>query len=358
MARLCLYDTSLLPRWHQDDRGIRNAHRGVHEAAVPGAYRGIPAWHGREHWLTAVLPAALDSNDAARRRHGVNHETMLRWARIESGYVQDQRTGRRCIVRPDTVASVMGATTRTVQRCRALARELGVYVDVVPGRMLTLEECHAARRAGSRQRGLSNETAFTIPPGLLSAVDTVTPTRGRASHEKQLPKNPSPRSQHEQKAAASRRRPDPTGRARRLAHELIAALAWLRGESPGRIAPCLTRFALADPPWTAADLAAALHSRNLRLGRSAPTSDRIRTRPAAMLAVMLRDLDEADRHVPEAWGGAPPPPPAPCGGPNCDHGWVTVAANTVAKCPRCAAAVRRPYDDTQPVTADDAEPPF
>ena len=224
VARLCLKDRSLLPRWHQDDRGIRNVHRGFHEASEPGSYRGIPVWHGREHWLNAVLPAALDRNDAARKRHGVNRATMLHWARIETGYVQDQRTGRRCIVRPDTVASVMGVTTRTVQRCRGLARELGVYVDVAVGRMLTLEECHAARRAGSRQRGLSNESAFTIPPGQFVSVDTVTPTRGRTTWENHSPRTNSPRSQREQTDAAPRRRPDIPGRARRLAQELISAV--------------------------------------------------------------------------------------------------------------------------------------
>jgi peroxiredoxin Q/BCP len=62
-------------------------------------------------------------------------------------------------VRPDRLAELMEVSERTVQRARALARDLGLYVIVTPGRMLTVDECVQARQEGSRQRGFSN------PPG-------------------------------------------------------------------------------------------------------------------------------------------------------------------------------------------------
>lgn len=201
----CLYDRAVLPRWHQDDRGERNAHRGVHSLAPAGAYRGIRVWDGRQHWLAFVIPLAIARHRALLAREQLSAATFKLWARVESGYVQDQRTGRRCIVRPATVASVMAVTPNTVRKCRRVARAMGVQVVVQLGRMLTVDECFAARRRGSRQRGLSTECALTIPawysrhvalstgdggrgpreagsstPDLFSAGTSVTPTRGRA----------------------------------------------------------------------------------------------------------------------------------------------------------------------------------
>ena len=90
-------------------------------------------------------------------------ETLLIWARVESGHAQDQRTGRRCIVRPDTVASVMGVHKKTVSRCRRVARKLGIQVVIEAGRMLTFEECTRARRAGSCQRGVIHRDCADDP---------------------------------------------------------------------------------------------------------------------------------------------------------------------------------------------------
>lgn len=205
IRQLCERDREVLPRWHQEDRGWRDRHRGHHEHAPAGAYAGIRPWNGRDHWLTVVVPAAFDLAHALHRSPTtasrpaalpqVARDTFMQWARIESLYAQDQRTGRRLIVRPSTVASVLGISERHVQRCRELAKKLGVYVEVVQGRMLNLRECLAARLRGSRQRGLSSESALTIPTpidqGLRAAgrgfpcgpttgrpVGSVTPTSG------------------------------------------------------------------------------------------------------------------------------------------------------------------------------------
>lgn len=37
VRRLCVHDRDVLARWHQDDRGPRNAHRGVHVIAPEGS---------------------------------------------------------------------------------------------------------------------------------------------------------------------------------------------------------------------------------------------------------------------------------------------------------------------------------
>ncbi len=183
VRRLCVHDRDVLPRWHQDDRGPRNAHRGVHVIAPEGSYAQIPVWSGRGHWLSFAVPVAISTHRDLLRRAGISPDTFRMWAAVKSGYAQ-ARTGRRCITRPDTVASVMGVTSRHVERCNAVARAIGLEVVVLAGRMLTLEESTGARRRGSRQRGLSTEVALTVPTALRSAVDVVTPTSGRTTTRK------------------------------------------------------------------------------------------------------------------------------------------------------------------------------
>ena len=122
VSSACLYDRGVLPRRHQADRGTRNASRGIHRQASAGAYCGIRAWDGRQHWMAFIVPIAIGMNTQILKDEELSAETLLIWARVESGYAQDQRTGRRCIVRPDTVASVMGVHKKTVSRCRRVAR--------------------------------------------------------------------------------------------------------------------------------------------------------------------------------------------------------------------------------------------
>jgi hypothetical protein len=56
VRRLCRTDTNVLPRWHQDDRGPKEAHRGIHVHAPDGAYSTIPVWTNRDHWLDTGVP--------------------------------------------------------------------------------------------------------------------------------------------------------------------------------------------------------------------------------------------------------------------------------------------------------------
>jgi hypothetical protein len=363
VRRLCIKDREVLPRWHQDDRGPTNAHRGVHVVAPEGAYARIPVWSGRDHWLAFVVPVAIATHRGLLRQAGISADTFRAWAAVKSGYAQ-ARTGRRCITRPDTVASVMGVTDRHVERCNAVARTIGLEVVILAGRMLTLEESTGARRRGSRQRGLSTEVALTVPTAIRSTVDLVTPTSGSTTTRKTHPKlvsshgltadkkeaaPPPPRQQ-----AGQRQR-----QARQLASDLVRIVPWLRTERPGRLVPALSRFATTEPAWSAQDVAAAINTHTLQTGRGEIREERIRTRPAVLLASILREIDvEGDN--PGLATTFDPAPPVPCERSDCDgHGWIELEDRSAAKCPDCPAATRswRPRDEPGSLDAD-GEPPF
>ncbi len=389
VRQLCRSDRSVLPRWHQDDRGRSDAHRGVHVAAPDGAYSRIPVWRGREHWLTWVVPTAIAMHRDILRKHGVSPDTFRAWAVVKSGYAH-AGTGRRCVVRPDTLASVLDVCERTVQRCTAAAREMGLEVVVLTGRMLTFAECAHARRAGSRQRGLSTEVALTFSQVIRRIVDSVTPTRGRRlPHQTSLLTGTPDGLAAEQKGAApphSDNQAWPRARCRppgwSLAAELARSVPWLAGEGPSRLAPALSRFATCERPWQAADVAAAIAGHTARIGAGPIRPETIRTRPAALLAAILRKLDPVEDHPGLGEDGfgpstaaeaTPAARPQPCGQPGCDHGWTTTVRTDgrpgVAPCPTCPPGVRSwalpPGDDPATGTADPAaagwdplNPPF
>jgi len=299
VRRLAAHDRGVLPRWHAGEQ-----RDGVHYRAAAGAYAGLLAWSGREHFLAFVVPVAVACGRGELRAAQVSAGTFVLWARVESLYCQDQRTGRRCVVRPDTVAAVSGLHERTVQRCRAAAGVLGLRVAVFAGRMLSVTECVQARRRGCRQRGLSAEAAFTIPSPIRSAVVAATPTRGTPP---QAPNSPTSASTlagcAETAEAASPPQPRKHGRRRpRDRRPLILALGlaqlvpWLRTEQPGRLAPALTRFATSNPGWTAQDVVQVIDAANARLRYTSLTDTHIKTRPAAVLAWYLRDLDPVADH--------------------------------------------------------------
>lgn len=354
----CLYDRDALPRWHQDDRGRGARHRGHHQVADEGAYSHIPAWNGRQHFLAFARIVALGEL-AVLKAAQVSVDTFLAYLRIRTGYVQHQRTGRRCIVRPDTLASVLDVSENTVHRCQRAARRLGLEVVVVRGRMLNVDECVAARRRGSAQRGLSTEVAFTIPRRRAALVYLVTPTRGRGSSHENRTLNSSPTDgASADKADATPSRPRRRGPAWHLARQVHDRLPWLASESPGRCVPPLTRFALASTPWTAEQIVHALADDALRRGITHQLrAETIVTRPAVVLAGLLRHVDEVADHP-----DAPAFAPEPCGRQDCDgHGWITIDANTVAPCPDCPRGLRgRNLDelDNSGHADLDHEPPF
>jgi len=350
VRRFAAHDRGVLPRWHTGEQ-----RDGVHYQAARGAYAGLLAWSGREHYLAFVVPVAVACGRAELRAAGVSPGTFVLWARVETLYCQDQRTGRRCVVRPDTVAAVSELHERTVQRCRAAAAVLGLRVAVFAGRMLTLTECVQARRRGCRQRGLSAEAAFTIPSPIRAAVTAATPTRGTPpSPPKSAPDASTFTGFAEKTEAASppqprqhdlpHRSPErPRRRARRdrrplaLALELSQLVAWLRAEQPGRLIPTLTRFASTSPAWTAQDVIDAIDDANIRRGHTSLTDTHIKTRPAAVLAWYLRDLDPVADHPRAAAftaGTATEQRPPWCG--HCDQNTRLIQLQqAAARCPRC-----------------------
>lgn len=328
---VCRARPGVLPRWHQDDRGRRNATRGHHQYAPDGAYSRVSVWVSREHWLSTVVPVALAFH-AQQLRGRVSPGLMRRYLTVRSGYALPG-TGRRCIVRPDTIASVLAVSVNTVKVCQRMAREIGLEVVIAAGRMLTLHECLAARRRGSRQRGLSTEVAFTTPHVVPSALWINTPTRGTHLPAQLDCENPSftPKTaaSGQRKDAAPPHRPRQQGgdraAVRRLALEVANQLPWLAGESPRRLAPALTRFVTCSPAWTAQDLLGALADAALRTGRLSPLADRaVQTRPAVLFAAVLRGLDEQGDYPGPAFPAPAPVSVAVCERPGCD-GWITTS---------------------------------
>ena len=366
------YDPSLRPRWQRGGEGIhvtlpptayaegrRYVRTGAPVRDEDGrlSYRrradtGAPLvqWSSREHWLRVVVPAAIEAApDHAKTATGaikvsngsVAAATLLIYAEQLSKFA-DERTGRRCIVRVDKLAELLEFHKRTVQRCQEALERLGVYVVMLPGRMLDEDETYRARRGGSRQRGLANDAALVVPhwlprdavrkpappssrPSLRLILggrlgDHVTSTSGNyrnsSNYLSVVPsastqstsgrrKEPTPSAPRRRKSAASRRRKAPqepqngaVSASRRVydpsalhvAFDLTERLSWLRDVPPGRIEPMLRRFTGARLAWTAADVVAALDFANRRLGRASMTHTLVRN-PVALLAKNLRDLD-------------------------------------------------------------------
>lgn len=321
VERTCLRSPAVLPRWHQEDRGRRNEHRGHHDVAGAHEYAGVTAWRSREHFLTVVLPVAIATHPDVLRRRQVSPELLTRYLTVRTGYAHE-RTGRGCIVRPDSLASVLVCDVRTVQRAQACARELGLEVVIRQGRMLTWAERMRVFNRGSRQRGLSTEVAFTTPDPLRTAVDLATPPKRSKTPRKTGLNTGVPRAASGTKAEATpsppsnkKRRGDPE--ARTLALNLPKYVPWVATERPGRLIPALTRFVHCATPWTAQDVALALDDLMQRQGLPAVTPGRIRTRPAVLLAHQLRQLD-VDADHPRLLED-----PAPCTQDHCDGaGWL------------------------------------
>jgi len=389
VRQLCVSDPSVLPRRHPGARGAGNEHVGWRDTASDGAYSRIPVWRSRDHWLDYVVPVAIAMHPDVLARHRVDADTMRTWALVKSGYAH-QRTGRCCIVRPDTLASVMGVTARHAKRCNAAAREIGLEVVVKGGRMLTWTERFRAWKMGSHQRGLSTEVALTTPQATRRIVDQVTPPKRRNCPNKSAASSGvlhglAAESVHglaaESEGAASpphlrktRRRPPGW----HLAQELASTVPWLVGEGPARLAPTLSRFATSARPWAAGDVLAVIREHTLRSGHGPVDPQRIRTRPAAVLAAILRGIDPELDHpglLEHAFDDAttaaavPTEAPAACGHPDCDgHGWITTTGDTgrdaLIPCPHCPPAIRHQplhHHDTSGETVpgwDPEDPPF
>ncbi|WP_145230580.1 hypothetical protein [Rudaeicoccus suwonensis] len=350
-----------MPRYHQDDRGPAREPYAFHQVAPEGAYSKIPAWTSRAQWLGVDVPITIacwiQKHGALRVRRPdgrdgapVSVQLLRRYLTVRSGWAQ-QRTGRRCIVRPDTIASVLGVDVGTVHRAQNVARRLGLEVVIETGRMLTKAEKLALwNRAKtdqvpcSRQRGLSTEVAFTNPLARqrnwwIATPGSTPPYLTFISHQITGYLHSNRAASGSRKDAAPPRQPQKHSwrpAARSVAADLAHQWPWLAAEHPSRLLPTLARFVRCPRPWTAAQLAGVVDDQLTRAGYAGIRAARfdsnlIRTRPAVVLAGLLRDIDPDTDHPDHAFhdegaAAAEAADPRPyCARDDCDHGWLTRA---------------------------------
>jgi len=296
-------DQDVLLRRHRNTRA-------VHLEAEPGAYSTIPTWGTRTRWLRAVQ-RLLDQQPDLLSRHHVSPTAVTAYAETLSAYA-DQATGRRCIVANRCLRELTGLSDATADRARRILDALGLRVVVLTGRRLTLGECLEARSRGCRQTGFANEIALTIPKTLwITVVDETSPsvdeppTRGplgvtfQAHVATPYPQDDNnarpPAAQHQPTGFAPKHRPTSPA-----TDDLITGLhqriPWLRGEQPSRLRPLLTKYADSPLRWTVHDIITTIDQRNQREGWTSLTTGYIRTRPAALLAYYLKDIDPQADH--------------------------------------------------------------
>lgn len=273
-----------LPKWNPG---------GVRSQMSPRRTHAQGAWRGRDHWLTVVLPRVLERHPNMLTGKVARHTWLTVMAAHAAHAAAD---GANCIVRPDIIAAEVGLKSeRHVQICRAIARRVGLMVDDMPGRMLTLEERVAAQRRGSKQRGMSTVSSLLIPadidprvhtpthprPGARPsdrsrddspgrAVDKVRPgtfifTPSRGTNVSMLRYVPTtlPLTREESGGASRRSNHKVAGRpgtASWLGSELAGEVGWLRGTPGRRLAGLLRGFVAAQQPWTAQQLCDAMEA--------------------------------------------------------------------------------------------------
>ena len=291
---------AVLPRW-----GLHSPVRSQPVAA--GAYTGTVGWTSREHYLGVVVPITLQLHPDVLRRHEIAVDTFRRFLAAKSLYAQEQRTGRTVIVRPDTIAGLVGLSERHVQKCARAARELGLEIVLETGRMLSELETYAARRRGSPQRGLSTVTAFVVPGAVRLSVYSATPTRGNRSTRSTLESSTFGRRSARSNRAPLRSAQPQRGRRGRagpgepcwdLAVALSQQVIFLGRCPAGRISAQLRRFT--DPSttgglrWTAERLTRAMDQVNVRLGYTAPVQ--AKAAPWGLLSWYLGQIDPYADH--------------------------------------------------------------
>ncbi len=298
------------------------------------------------------MPAAIALHADVLAQHHVSPDVFRSWVAAKSLYAQERRSGRRVVVRPVTLAGLMQCAKRTVQRCQAAARAIGLELVITPGRMLSEIEVYAARRKGSPQRGLSTVTAFVVPTELRSVVERVTPTSGealrgsvtdlstfkqRSARSKGAPlRSAPPRNKKGRPQKPARHR---SGPAWDLAIALTRQVIFLHRCPPGRIAGQLQRFT--DPKqtggmrWTTTRMLEAMELVNRRLGYAAPVH--AKTAPWGLLAWYLRQIDPLADHPDQ---NQPLTRPVPwCGECASDsYRWIEhpTTRAPVRPCPRCS----------------------
>lgn len=354
----------VLPRW-----GINSPIRD--RGAEPGQYTGAVGWTSREHYLTVVVPAALDARPEVLQQYQVSAAAFQHWAEAKSLYAQERRSGRRVIVRPQTIAGLISESLTVVHRCQRAARALGLELVITKGGMISEFEVYAARRKGSPQRGLSTVSAFVVPDWLDLPVDHDTPTRGKrlstsvtdlstfkprsarpkgaplrsAPPQREEPDPPPPRNS----PPAAQKRPSERPTARRtyqgaawdLAVALTREVIFLHRCPPGRIAGQLSRFTdtqrTGGRRWTTVQLLDGMAAVNRRLGYAAPV--KAKTAPWALLAWYLGQIDPFADHPENDEPTCRPPWCGQCASDT--FRWLEdpVTHDPLRPCPRCSPQV-------------------
>jgi len=344
---------------------------GLFTVVPEGAYRGTVAWSSSTIFLKG-LRLGLQAHPERLRtseKDVIALDMFMTLVELAAASAEPG-TGRDVRGHKKTIAAAAGCSPATVQRFgRIASRVVGCLQLIVGGRQLTIFERLDVwdRDHRCKQHGVPPVRAFHVPAWLrpfmaMAAIQTLpvdnhTPADlqvrdpahppGRASvfettHLADTPPSRStsqkggslrsPRGPGCARAAPTRQRRPRS--ARQLAVEVVRTVPWLRSESPRRLENALKRFAVSRPVWTAQDLLDAIRTvREVRGLVTALTDDRIRTRPAVVLAAFLRELDAHDDHPRLA---VVEPAELRCGRDECDHGWITDADHyPLHRCDQC-----------------------
>ncbi len=403
--------------------------------------RALPRWSCRATYLALVQSVAVTPECAqVCRRHNIAVATWV--AAMTAAAIRADTASGSCRASYEAIATAIARGTKQVQRAFVVARHFGLALEVYRARELSPLERREMRQQAGTSKNLQAGTTqiwqlawvpsataarFSTPcPGrftmYVSKVHLLPLGRVRGHHDLTFTHlcalkgttEPASRARPTRK----RRRADP--RAVSLAADMVRRLPWLAGESLGRLAPALHRFATANTPWNAIDVIGALGDHATRTGRTLSALDTavIRTRPAGLLAGLLRGLDEVTDYPGPAFieelpaiAGLPvlvehnldqrpvltdqrcqrcdlrrgrrrdlplatvvcdacwhnfasrdllEQVTRACGHPGCDTGWRTTTTGDAYPCPHCPPATRLPPQN--PVTggwvSTDGEPLF
>jgi hypothetical protein len=298
---------------------VREGHRtSVETGTVPGvarvvvedgAYAGVAAWNSRVEFVDVVELGVRTIFAGYLRRENKDSTTadsFCRWLRREAAGA-DHATGRGMRESVATIAADLGCSTSLVRRCRRIARAMGIYRDIVYGRLLRLSERLEIHPHGSNQRGVTGERAFTIPKALLpllskitrrkprrsktrrrrQTVDSETHPRGRLLRPDSYSGNNSTTAQNGKSEKEGRfATPSIDKERRRSARELARAVAKLLKLGPrvplNGVTPHFERFV--DHNWTPEQIHAAIK-------RTGISTNRAIRKPAGWLSHLLRHVD-------------------------------------------------------------------
>lgn len=288
----------------------------------PGAYRDTEAWTSRDVYLAALEWAVRTIWRPFLRRtakDATSPDTYMRWARREAGGA-DHATGRGMRESVATIARDLGVSEALVRRCRRISRDLGIYRDIIGGRLLRLRERLAVYERGSTQRGVTGERAFTVTKLLRPFIHMLTRARRLASRNKtsavssathprrgpvsgHLPSGqtqPSTQTKKKVGRSATRSSTRKLAPGERLARQLVPLLAYGRDIQPRRVARACAPFE--KERWAPHQVVNAMNAEIKRLERIIPKTMKS---PGGYLCWLLSQLNPYD----ENFTPAPPRPP-------------------------------------------------